>query len=197
MVVVLQIACVLQAQANDVLHLADVVRSGKVYSNVTNVDKNEKNLVSQTKEKLAQIQYNQLSLITRYVGSGYNLVKGNPEGDFNYGGVDPGIKTTNEIFAQSYTSGKKVYYMGKAMQVPDQVNFLMTHSCAASHTVKAISGRKSYMNELEAGVSISGIYIIYITTIMFGHFKLLLLCLLSGGYSGLFASVSFSLSAGM
>ena len=52
---------------------------------------------------------------------------------------------------------KKAYYQGQAMDVPDQVNFHMTQSCAASHTVQAFSGRKSYMKELERSVSVSGV----------------------------------------
>ena len=31
--------------------------------------------------------------ITRYAGMGYNLLRGNPEGDFKQGGKDPGIKS--------------------------------------------------------------------------------------------------------
>ena len=110
----------------------------------------------QTDEERALTQFNQLSLATRYAGTGYNLIKGNPEGDFNYGGVDPGIKTTNYIFNHTYRNGKRAYYLGRTMQVPDQVNFHMSQSCAASHTVKAYSGRKSYMKELESSISVSG-----------------------------------------
>ena len=32
--------------------------------------------------------------ITRYAGMGYNYLQGNPEGDFNIGRKDPGIKST-------------------------------------------------------------------------------------------------------
>ena len=169
--VVLQIACMLQAQASASIYPDDVIqqtnlRTSKVQSNVTN---NEKNLVLETNEPMAQAQYNQLSLIVHFAGTGYNLVRGNPEGDFNYGGVDPGVRTTYDIFAQTYTSGKKVYYLGKTMQVPDQVNFVMSHSCAESHTIQAYSGSKSYMQELEASVSVSGRYIIYYIYMAFNY----------------------------
>ena len=136
-------------------------RNIQVYSgaNSTNPDANEEDPISElfsANEERALTQFNQLSLATRYAGTGYNLIKGNPEGDFNYGAVDPGIKTTNEIFTHTYRNGKRVYYLGKAMQVPDQVKFHMSDSCAASHTVKAYSGRKSYMKELESSISVSG-----------------------------------------
>ena len=137
LIVVLQLACVLQTQATE--------------DNIT--------LDDALLQNRADIQYNRLSLVTRYAGTGYNLIRGNPEGDFNYGGVDPGIKTTNNIFAHTYTRRKRAFYLGKTMQVPDQVNFHMSHSCAASHTVQAYSGRKSYMKELETSVSVSGIFL--------------------------------------
>ena len=104
----------------------------------------------------ALAQLDQLSLVTRYAGLGYNIIRGNPEGDFNRGGIDPGIKTTRVIFAHTYKNGVKVLYRGKAMEVPDQVSFYMSQSCAASHSVKAFSGRKSYMKELESSVSAGG-----------------------------------------
>ena len=101
-------------------------------------------------------QVDQLSLVTRYAGVGYNKIKGNPEGDFNRGGVDPGIRTTHVIFSHTYRKGKRAFYRGRAMAVPDQVNFHMSQSCAASHSVQAFSGRKSYMKELDTSVSVSG-----------------------------------------
>ena len=101
-------------------------------------------------------QVDQLSLVTHYTGVGYNIIRGNPEGDFNRGGVDPGIRTSHEIFDLTYRKGKQAFYQGKAMDVPDQVSFHVSQSCAASHSVKAFSGRKSYMKELDTSVSVSG-----------------------------------------
>ena len=37
----------------------------------------------------------ELSLVTRYAGMGYNALQANPEGDFYRGGINPGIKTTS------------------------------------------------------------------------------------------------------
>ena len=171
--IALHISC---AVASDVNEPTTVINSDiQRQSNITNFEKTGDDLseLLQTDEETAEVQYNQLSLATRYAGTGYNLIRGNPEGDFNYGGVDPGIKTTNEIFAHTYTKRKRAYYLGKTMQVPDQVNFHMSHSCAASHTVKAYSGRKSYMKELETSVSVSGIYscIYFNVTIISSNFN--------------------------
>ena len=105
-------------------------------------------------DALAQLDL--LSLVTRYAGLGYNIIRGNPEGDFNRGGIDPGIKTTRVIFAHTYQLRKEAIYQGKTMEVPDQVNFHMSQSCASSHSVNAFSGRKSYMKELGTSVSVGG-----------------------------------------
>ena len=104
----------------------------------------------------ALAQLGQLSLVTRYAGLGYNIIRGNPEGDFNRGGIDPGIKTTREILTHTYKKGRKALYQGRAMEIPDQVSFYMSQSCASSHSIKAFSGRKSYMKELESSVSVGG-----------------------------------------
>ena len=163
-------AFITKARADDISEIEDAliqqsrtksrnIQAYSVQSNSTKLDTEEDDLLSdllQTNEERALTQFNQLSLATRYAGTGYNLIKGNPEGDFNYGGVDPGIKTTNYIFTHTYRNGKRAYYLGRTMQVPDQVNFHMSQSCAASHTVKAYSGRKSYMKELERSISVSG-----------------------------------------
>ena len=159
--VVLHISLVLQAQASDVNDFSRARRqTNTTLENVLHILETD---------ETAEVQYNKLSLVTRYAGTGYNLIRGNPEGDFSYGGVDPGIKTTNEIFAHTYTKRKRAYYLGKTMQVPDQVNFHMSHSCAASHTVQAYSGRKSYMKELETSVSVSGIYIAVIFLLLINN----------------------------
>ena len=160
--VVLHAACVLQVYSyrssvnKDALlqqgsHLeAEVLMTDKLPSNITMTD----NLEGRKYDALTQLD--RLSLVTRYTGVGYNIIRGNPEGDFNRGGIDPGIKTTHVIFAHTYKTGKKAYYRGRPMEVPDQVNFHMSQSCAASHSVQAFSGRKSYMKELDTSVSVGG-----------------------------------------
>ncbi len=50
---------------------------------------------------------NSASLVTRYAGMGYNLLQANPEGDFNRGGVDPGIKTTRFVFKHTYSHAEE------------------------------------------------------------------------------------------
>lgn len=163
--VLLHTACVLQAyslsykstEVEDALlqqgsHLEDET-ANHFPSNATEVDEDE---------YYALTQLDQLSLVTRYAGLGYNIIRGNPEGDFNRGGIDPGIKTTREIFAHTYQMRNRAFYRGRAMELPDQMKFHEIQSCTSSHSVKAYSGRKSYMKELETSVSVGGISIIII-----------------------------------
>ena len=104
----------------------------------------------------ALMQQNVLTPIVRYAGAGYNIIKGNPEGDFTRGGIDPGIKATREIFAFTNTKNRKVYYQRRQVSIPDQVSFLTRVSCATQHSEQAFSGSKSYSKELERSVSVSG-----------------------------------------
>ncbi len=85
-------------------------------------------------EPLAEIEINAASVITRYAGMGYNLLEANPEGDFNRGGVDPGIKTTRFIFQQTFSTpqANNIYYRGQRMAVPDQVTFHQSQACVLS-----------------------------------------------------------------
>ena len=100
----------------------------------------------------------QLSLVTRYAGMGYNALKANPEGDFYRGGINPGIKTTRFIFNHTYNGGKQAFYRERAMSVPDQVVFHMSQSCVQRATTNAYSGQTSYKNELSQSVEASGKY---------------------------------------
>ena len=75
----------------------------------------------------------------------HDLLMANPEGDFNLGGVDPGIKSTRFIFEHTYSQGKEAYYNGQVLQ-----------SCAMSEITNAYSGQTSYKNELSVNVDESG-----------------------------------------
>ena len=102
--------------------------------------------------------------ITRYTGMGYNILRGNPEGDFERGGKDPGICDTHWIFNLTYTLNKEGRYSGKTVAVPDQVEFHPTQSCASRSSTRAYSGQTSYQNELKRSIKwgISGSYLILI-----------------------------------
>ena len=101
--------------------------------------------------------------ITRYAGMGYNLLRGNPEGDFYQGGEDPGIKSTRRILNHTYTMNEEGYYQGRTVSVPDQVEFHPSQTCMAQSSTKAYSGQTSYHKELQRSVNggVSGMYTVY------------------------------------
>ena len=100
--------------------------------------------------------------VTRYAGMGYNLLRGNPEGDFEHGGKDPGIQDTRWIFNLTYSMGREGYYRGKTVAVPDQVEFHPTETWSKKSSTRAYSGQASYQKELEHSINagISGMVII-------------------------------------
>lgn len=102
------------------------------------------------------MQNDKLSLLTLYAGVGYDLITGSPEGDFDVGGVDPGIKVTRKIFKMSYNKNKKAYYSNKALNVPDQVVFHATEACTSSDAVSIFVGEKSYQSALSVNVHAEG-----------------------------------------
>ena len=103
-----------------------------------------------------QIAIDELSLVTRYAGMGYNALQANPEEDFYSGGIDPGIKTTRLIFKHTYSDGKRTFYREREMLVPDQVEFHINQSCVMRETTNAYSGQTSYKDELSLNVEKSG-----------------------------------------
>jgi len=108
----------------------------------------------------AEEESDQLSSVARYVGIGYNLLKGSPNGDFdNGGGIDPGIYSTREIFELTYNDGKEAYFVDATVKVPDQVSFQPTRSCTQVNKSSVYSGAKSYQKELNIGIDAGGICI--------------------------------------
>ena len=113
----------------------------------------ESEVLIESQDSIAKgMQHDALSLVTRYVGVGYDLIKGSPEGEFNGGGGDPGIKITRHIFDFTYDRNRKAFYMNQAMSLPDQVNFLASSNCAETKEQQAYSGAKSYQRDLSHSV---------------------------------------------
>ena len=90
-----------------------------------------------------------------FVGVGYNLLKGNPEGgDVTNGGVDPGLLITRKIFKLTWNTNKKS--VDNRISVPDQVTFAPRSSCVTTNKKEVFSGAKSYQEKLNADVQVSG-----------------------------------------
>ncbi|KAM7429490.1 hypothetical protein ABFA07_019668 [Porites harrisoni] len=91
-----------------------------------------------------------------FVGVGYNLLKGNPEGDARYGGVDPGLLITRKIFQLTWNTNKKS--VDNRFSVPDQVTFAPRLSCVRTYKKEVFFGSKSYQEKLNDDVQVSGDY---------------------------------------
>ena len=53
-----------------------------------------------------------------YIGVGYNLLRGNPEGSLSTGGIDPGLLVTRKIFKLTWNEGQTTE--GKTTDIPDE-----------------------------------------------------------------------------
>ena len=90
-----------------------------------------------------------------FVGVGYNLLKGNPEGgDVSNGGVDPGLLITRKIFQLTWNTNKKS--VDNRFSVPDQVTFAPRLSCVTTYKKDVFFGSKSYQEKLNVDVQVTG-----------------------------------------
>ena len=99
-----------------------------------------------------------LSLATNFVAIGYNLLRGNPEGDFRYGGTDPGLRVSYRVMNLTYDENRREFYNGQSHSVPDQVQFQAASSCSSRESTQAFSGARSYQRKLSASVTTEGRY---------------------------------------
>ncbi|XP_071492859.1 uncharacterized protein [Diadema antillarum] len=105
-----------------------------------------------------------------FIGVGYNILDGNPEGaELSSGGVDPGINIGRRVLGLTWdddlTSTDGEY------SVPDQCVFVPRSSAFTTSTRSTFYGTASYASKLSAQVDVSG------------------------SYSSLFSSVEFSASS--
>ena len=93
--------------------------------------------------------------IAYYMGVGYDLIKGNPDGDdFTTGGVDPGLRL-RYIFKLTDNSGTTLSPVSGVW--PVQVGYSPpVHACSSAHEVNAFSGSQSYQSKLDVSVDAEG-----------------------------------------
>lgn len=111
-------------------------------------------VVESNSEDIAEEEADKLSSVIRNVGMGYNLLKGSPDGDFDRGGIDPGI--LRPIFEFTYKGEKEAFFQQTTVQVPDQVDFQARESCTRKSQSDAYSGAKSYQKSLNIGGGLEG-----------------------------------------
>ena len=93
--------------------------------------------------------------ITNFVGIGYNVINGNPQGgDMYIGGVDPGFLVTRPILKLTYNDGLNTSDL--LYQVPDQVVFSPRSSCVRTSSQEVVYGTESYTHRISVDVSMSG-----------------------------------------
>ena len=95
--------------------------------------------------------------IDSYIGIGYDLLKGNPEGDFTLGGLDPGLRLRS-IFKLTDAGGKPI--PRNSQNLPTQIEYTRVHTCSSVHRVNAFSGTRSYQKKLDVNVKTSGMWLI-------------------------------------
>ena len=91
--------------------------------------------------------------IDNYIGIGYDLLKGNPEGDFTLGGLDPGLRLRS-IFKLTDAGGQPI--TSDSQNLATQIEYTPVHTCSSVHRVNAFSGGKSYQKKLDVNVDAEG-----------------------------------------
>ena len=91
-----------------------------------------------------------------YLGVGYNLIDGNPEGDPEHGNVDPGLKHTRRMLALTYNANRRTN--DDKISLPDQATYSPRLSCTAEVKKSSYHGAKGYQKQLQVGVSVTASY---------------------------------------
>ena len=85
----------------------------------------------------------------RYIGVGYNVIRGNPDGDFwARGGDDPGMLATRKILKLSDDSAS----------VPNELIYEHHDTCRKAHEFVFFHDPQSYQAQLMERITASGTY---------------------------------------
>ena len=68
----------------------------------------------------------------KFIGIGYNLLDGNPEGSGILGGLDPGFRATHRVLQLTYNTNRLT--QDRSVSLPDQVNYTPRLGCAIFQT---------------------------------------------------------------
>ncbi len=92
------------------------------------------------------------------VGIGYHLIYGNPDGDDDLAGRDPGLKYTRKILDITYDEGKSATVNSIELCVPDQATTVPLTSCSYTEETYFFSGTASYQEIFSSMVSVDSKY---------------------------------------
>ena len=94
-----------------------------------------------------------ISDLSRLVSLGYNLIRGCPDGQFETGGSDPGIRTAQQIFKYSFDQDKTD---SNSLAEPDQVEFIDYANYTLDSYYYVFGGEKSYRDSMNDEVDAAG-----------------------------------------
>ena len=92
------------------------------------------------------------------VGIGYNIIYGNPDGDDDLAGRDPGLKYNYQILDITYDEGKSVIIKDVEYCVPDQATTVSLTSCSYDEETYLFTGTASYQEVFSSMVSVDSSY---------------------------------------
>ena len=84
----------------------------------------------------------------RYLGMGYNLLKGNPDANWNDPGFRYGVVQFEWDYGLMSSDGR--------YKIPDHIQALQVKSCGYESKVRSIAGAKSFRDSLSVDVSVDG-----------------------------------------
>ena len=90
----------------------------------------------------------------RFIGVGYDIIRGNPDCGLSKGGIDPELKTTRKILKLTWNDGK--LSVDKKYKVPDQIVFADRNSRVEEIVQNVFFGPKSYQDKLKTVVKVDG-----------------------------------------
>lgn len=89
-----------------------------------------------------------------FIGVGYDILRGNPDGHPSKGGIDPELKTTRKILKLTWNEEK--LSVNKKYKVPDQIVFADPGAFPEKTVQEVFSGTRSYQDKLKAAVKVDG-----------------------------------------
>ena len=91
-----------------------------------------------------------------YIGIGYNMIEGNPEGgEFANGGVDPGLKIGQKIFKLSYPNTTATAHPS-GYRIPKEAIYVPRRSTNNRSSYTTFHDASSYEDKLSFHVQVTG-----------------------------------------
>lgn len=123
---------------------------------VSKTDTTEQAAESAMQDPIVLEATHDVSNVSKLVSFGYNLIRGCPEGEFESGGMDVGIRSTNQIFKFTFDKGKVDSYVDSTLSQPDQVDYIPRTVYTLLTADNVYGGGKSYRDTVTTAVTAAG-----------------------------------------